>query len=178
MDNFNNGHADLWTHYDPLGGLGFGPMALYSFPGGNTYRISAPARPAALQQAGQARAGSLFEAPEQTDFYIEVDVVNWNNSIDQAVGILARITTPALGMTDGYAFTIQVMDTDISISRLTDEAPTDLADSSKNFVPAEHTSSGESMSCPMWTRRLSQPKATTRATPAVRTGWWSPTSPP
>ena len=61
--------------------------------------------------------------------------MDWNNSIDHAVGILARITSPGLRMTDGYAFTIQVTDTDISISRLADEAPTDLTGSPKNFIP-------------------------------------------
>lgn len=134
-DNFNDHNDAGWTHYDPLGGLGLGPMAMFSFPGGNTYRISAPPRPAALLEGGQARAGALYSASNYTDFYIEVDLVDWNNTIDQAVGILARITNPALGMTDGYAFTIQVTDTDISISRLDGEAPTDLIGSSKNFVP-------------------------------------------
>lgn len=133
-DNFNNGHDDHWTHYDPLRGLG-APATAFTFPGGNSYRIAAPPRPAALQQAGQARAGSLYSGSNYTDFYIEVDLVDWNNTIDQAVGILARITTPGLQMTDGYAFTIQVADTDISISRLDNEAPTDLLGSSKNFIP-------------------------------------------
>jgi len=136
VDNFNDTNDVGWTHYDPLGGLGLGPMAMFSFPGGNTYRMSAPARPPAIpQEAGQARAGALYSASNYTDFYIEVDLLDWNNTIDQAVGILARITTPALGMTDGYAFTIQVTDTDISISRLDGEAPTDLPGSSKNFIP-------------------------------------------
>lgn len=133
-DNFNDGNDVGWTHYDPIGGLPGAPTASFTFPGGNTYRISDPARPSAYAMAGQARAGALLSS-NYTDFYIEVDVLDWNNSIDQAFGILARITTPALGMTDGYAFTIQVTDTDISISRLTDEAPTDLAGSSKNFIP-------------------------------------------
>jgi hypothetical protein len=134
-DDFNDGEDDGWAHYDPLGGLGLGPMAMFGFPGGNSYRISAPARPAALQQAGQARAAALRSSAAYTDFYIEVDLVNWNNSIDQAAGILARVTTPALGTTKGYAFTIQVADTDISIARLDNEAPTDLSGSSKHFVP-------------------------------------------
>jgi len=133
-DNFNDGRDDGWTHYDPLGALG-GPSTSFTFPGGNTYRIAAPARPAALQQAGQARAGALYSGTNYTDFYLEVDLLDWNNTIDHAVGLLARITTPGLGTTDGYAFTIQVQDTDISISRLTDEAPTDLPGSSRNFIP-------------------------------------------
>ena len=133
-DNFNDSNDVGWTHYDPLGGLG-APAASFTFPGGNSYRIADPARPSGFQGAGQARAGALYSASNYTDFYIEVDLLNWNNSIDQAVGILARITSPGLGMTDGYAFTIQVTDTDISISRLVGEAPTDLPGSSKNFVP-------------------------------------------
>ena len=133
-DNFNDGNDAGWTHYDPLAGVGAPPTS-FTFPGGNTYRIAAPARPSALAMFGQARAGSLLLSSNYTDFYIEVDLLDWNNSIDQAVGILARIKEPGLVTTDGYAFTIQVTDTDISISRLTDEAPTDLAGSSKNFIP-------------------------------------------
>jgi len=133
-DNFNDRNDDGWTHYDPLGDPG-SPAASFTFPDGNTYRISAPARPASLQGRGQARAGALYSGTNHTDFYIEVDLVDWNNTIDQAVGILARITTPGLFMTGGYAFTIQVTDTDISISRLDGEDPTDLSGSSKTFVP-------------------------------------------
>jgi hypothetical protein len=134
-DNFNDGNDVGWTHYDPIGGLPGAPTASFTFPSGNTCRIAAPARPSAYAPYGQARAGALLLGTNYTDFYIEVDVLDWNNSIDQAFGILARITTPALGMTDGYAFTIQVTDTDISISRLVGEAPTDLPGSSKNFIP-------------------------------------------
>jgi hypothetical protein len=133
-DNFDDHNDAGWTHYDPLAGLGAPPTS-FTFPGGNTYRIAASARPSGLQPAGQARAGALFSASNYTDFYIEVDLLDWNNSIDQAVGILARITTPGLQSTKGYAFTIQVTDTDISISRLDGEAPTDLNGSSKNFIP-------------------------------------------
>jgi hypothetical protein len=64
-----------------------------------------------------------------------VDLVNWNNSVDQAVGILARINPYGLGTTRGYVFSLQVQDTDISISRLDAEVPTDLAGSSLPFTP-------------------------------------------
>src|SRR5436309_3446831 len=108
-DNFNDSNDVGWTHYDPLGGLG-APAASFTFPGGNSYRIADPARPSGFQGAGQARAGALYSASNYTDFYIEVDLLNWNNSIDQAVGILARITSPGLGISwpgEATGFTLE-----------------------------------------------------------------------
>ena len=134
-DDFNDGNDTGWTHYDPLGLVGAGPQASFTFPNGG-YRIHATRNSLIPAAAGGARAGSTRENVIYTNFYISVDLLAWDSTVnpDHAVGILARITNPGLGTTDGYAFTYQVADTDISISKLTGEAPDDLSGSSQNFT--------------------------------------------
>ena len=92
-----------------------------------------------------ARAGSVREDVTYTDFYIAVDVVNWDNTIRQAFGILGRVNTPGLGQTTGYAFTYErgsgVTETsgDLDISRIDGESPTGLSTgaSAIHFDPAK-----------------------------------------
>jgi len=105
FDNFNDGNDTaplaLWSHYDPIGGLTAAP-ATFSFPGGNSYRIQAPA-PAA-PDAGQARAGSVVPGV-YSDFCVMADIVAWDDSLHQVCGVMARVETPGLGTTTGYLFT-------------------------------------------------------------------------
>ena len=116
-DNFNDGNDTGWIRYDPIAAAA-GPQATWSFPSGG-YRIQTAVSPAP-GQVGPGRAGSL--RPESyTDFYLAVDILNWDDSLDQSIGILARITDIGLGATDGYAMTYQVRGHDISITRFTDE---------------------------------------------------------
>ena len=44
-DDFNDGNDTGWVRYDPLGTVGLGPMATYSFPNGG-YRIQPRRHPA------------------------------------------------------------------------------------------------------------------------------------
>src|SRR5439155_16433332 len=88
-DNFNDGNDTAnptWRRLQPL--AGFGAPGTYSFPGGNTYRIQAAVSPST--NLGPARAASVLPKV-YSDFYCAVDIVNWNDSLDQAFGILARI---------------------------------------------------------------------------------------
>src|SRR6185503_3825494 len=125
-DDFNDGNDTGWTRYDPLGGLGAGAQATYTFPN-RGYRIQATRFPAFPAAVGPARAGSVREDVSYTDFYVAVDVVDWDNSVRQAFGILARVNTPGLGQTTGYAFTYErgsgVTETsgDLDISRIDGE---------------------------------------------------------
>lgn len=139
-DDFNDGNDAGWTRYNPLSG--FGVPGIFSFPSGG-YRIQTTApspNPGAL---GNARVGS-YRATSYTDFYISVDIVNWNDSLPQAAGILARIQSPGLGTTTGYAFTwdrgTSATDGDMDISRITAEAATGAlgqqsANDKYHFVP-------------------------------------------
>lgn len=117
-DNFDDGNDDGWTRYDPQGTLGQGPQASYFFTNGG-YRIQAHRDPA-LAQTGPARAGS-YRTNEYSDFEITADIVNWDDSLNQSIGLLARMTQVGFLTTDGYALTYQPASDDIDISHFTDE---------------------------------------------------------
>ena len=139
-DDFDDGNDVGWTRYSPL--EQFGAPGVFSFPSGG-YRIQTTAPSPNPTALGPARAGS-YRTTSYTDFYISVDIVNWNDSMPQASGILARIGTPGLGTTKGYAFTWSRGTTstsgDMDISRITAEAATGAsgqqsANDKYHFVP-------------------------------------------
>lgn len=139
-DDFDDGNDVGWTRYNPLSG--FGVPGVFSFPSGG-YRLQTTAPSPSPTQLGNARIGS-YRNTSYSDFYISVDIVNWNDSLPQAAGILARIQTPGLGTTTGYAFTWSRGTTstsgDMDISRITAEAPTGAtgqqsANDKYHFVP-------------------------------------------
>jgi hypothetical protein len=126
-DDFNDGNdtqpAPGWFRYDPL--AMFGLTATYTFPNGG-YRLQTPY--VTGQQANPGRAGTV--RPEvYSDFYVSVDVVSWDDTLPQSFGLLARINTPGLQSTTGYAFTwdrgnpTNPAAGDVDISRITGEAP-------------------------------------------------------
>ena len=116
-DDFNDGNDTGWTRYSPLGGLG--AAGEFSFPDGG-YRIQAPPSPAP-SLAGPARAGSFREADSYSSFYTSIDVVDWDDTLDQSFGILSRVKEPGLGTTDGYAFTYSTDGPSIDLSLITNE---------------------------------------------------------
>lgn len=119
-DDFNDGNDAGWTRYDTIGSHpAFPDQGTWTFPSGG-YRLQAAASPAP-GAVGPARIGSL--RPEVfSDFYISVDVVNWDDSLDQSFGPFARLTDVGLGTTKGYVMTYQARGKDIDISRVTGEA--------------------------------------------------------
>lgn len=124
MDNFDDSNDTEWLRYDPL--APFELSAAYSFPNGG-YRLRTPYITG--QAANPGRAGTT-RSQVYTDFYVSVDIVDWNDSLPQSAGLLARINTPGLQSTTGYAFTWDRGNTnsstsgDVDISRITGEAPT------------------------------------------------------
>jgi len=120
-DDFNDGNDTGWTRYDPLST--FAGPSTFSFPSGG-YRIQSAASPNP-GLLGPGRAGSVRNDQSYSDFAIVFDLVDWNNTQDQAFGALARVSQLGLGTTDGYAFTYST-DGSIDISRINDEAPTGL----------------------------------------------------
>src|SRR5437870_5732111 len=124
-DNFDDGDDTVnpaWTHYDPIGDLTGTPNGSWTFPGSNTYRLQASAD---LVGAGPGRIASTL-TNVYSDFYTTVDVVDWDDTLDQAFGILARLENVGLGTTIGYVFTYQELAHKVSISVITNEAATDL----------------------------------------------------
>lgn len=131
-DNFTDGNdsaSPAWNRYDPIGGLTAAP-AQFLFPGGR-YQIKAPAQQAPNCDAGAARAGSFIRGSNLGDFYVSADIIDFDDTVRQAFGIGARITTPGLGTTGGYLFSWEPgsgplpgeTNGDLDISLLVDEAP-------------------------------------------------------
>jgi hypothetical protein len=119
-DNFNDGSDQPeWTRYDPIGSA-IGSFARFQ-PTNGAYRISVPASPD--PRLGPARAGALRTEVTYSNFFVSVDLVDWNENVNQAFGIIARIKEPGLGSTDGYAMTYNFGGHDIDMTWFTDEDP-------------------------------------------------------
>ncbi len=119
-DDFSDGNDTGWNRYDTIGSHpAFPEQGTWTFPNGG-YRMQAAASPAP-GVVGPARIGSL-RTQVFSDFYVAVDVVNWDDTIDQSFGPFARLTDIGLGTTKGYVMTYQVGSKDIDITRVTGEA--------------------------------------------------------
>jgi hypothetical protein len=128
-DNFDDGNDDGWTHTDPLADELVGaPPGSYSFPAtdpGHAYRMNRGESPSP-EEFGNSRIGSYREDVRYTDFRIAVDVVDYDDSIDQDIGILARIFDVGFGETSGYALTYDTSEDAIYLSLLDFEAASDI----------------------------------------------------
>jgi hypothetical protein len=121
-DDFNDGEDAGWTRYDPISTVCTPtcPQNTWNFTNG-AYRIQA--KPSPNPALGWARAASLREDVVYTGFYVTVDLVDWDETVPQAFGIVAGVRELGLGRTDGYAFTYRVNRQTIYINRFTDEVP-------------------------------------------------------
>jgi len=123
-DNFNDGNDNGWTHFDPLSPFQDPTdKTIYQVVDGH-YRIATPAS-ADPANFGPARAGSVRNDADLSDFRVSVDLIDWDTSLNQAFGILARVTTPGLQTTNGYALSINAVCA-LDISVVTAEAPDDI----------------------------------------------------
>ena len=140
-DDFNDGNDTspvAWMHYDAINAIfggppyNFPPQDSWTFPNGNSYRLQA--NPSPLPGTiGPGRVSS-FTANIYTDFDVSVDVVDWNNTYSQALGILARagdFGTAGSPTTRGYMFiyvngavSAPGYDNFIAIARLQNDAST------------------------------------------------------
>ena len=129
-DDFNDGNDANWLRYDPVG------VGTWSFPSGG-YRLQA-ASTGNAQNPG--RAGSVRTDVTYTNFFMWVDVTNWNDNVSQSSGLLARIGDPGFLTTDGYAFTwdrgnpTNATAGDVDISRIDNEVPTGLSVSGSDAI--------------------------------------------
>jgi hypothetical protein len=130
--NFNAGNDTGFTRYSPL--APFGAAGTFSFPSGG-YRIQAPGSPDPAS-VGPGRAGSFANGNTYTNFTMSVDLVDWDDTLDQAFGILSRTTSIGLGTTNGYAFTYATHGPSIDISRVTGERATNLASADVTLDPS------------------------------------------
>lgn len=129
-DDFNDGNDVGWTHIDPLAGVGVGGTGTWILTNGG-YRIqaSASANPAA---AGPGRAGAYLNGSAYGKFYLTFDLVDWDNSLDQIYGVLARVSNVGPGTLNGYAFTYATRTGrsglgELELLRITNERGSDLS---------------------------------------------------
>ena len=122
-DDFNDTNDNGWTRFQPLSS--YGASGTYSVP--LKYRIQAAAS-TNVALLGSARAASLGTNVTYTNFAVSVDVVDWNNSLTQAFGPMARIREPGFATGDGYGLLLYTTGI-IAINRFDNEAPTVIAQS-------------------------------------------------
>ena len=132
-DTFSGSTDSGWTHYDPF--AAFGAPASFSVNNGQ-YTIDAPPSPSP-SQLGPSRAGSLRTDVNYNDFTVGIDLDAWPQDHDVALGILARVTNPGLGTTNGYALTYSTSGHSIDLSRVTGEQPTGLGSTSVALDPTQ-----------------------------------------
>ena len=131
-DDFNDGNDGGWMHLDLSAPPANFPPATNSYPdddfGGKAYRIFTPAPPD--PGFGPARAFSYRTEVYSNFFYVAVDVVTWDNSLNQAFGFLIRASNIGLGQTDGYVLNYDPNQQpggrgQFQINRVDREAPSD-----------------------------------------------------
>ena len=141
IDGFDSGSDSTWTRFG-IQSAGF-PVTTtsYSFPadgnGGKAYRmvVKAPPSPA----AGPSRTFS-FKSTDYTDFYEAVDVIGWDNSLNQAFGFLFHASNIGLGQTDGYVVNYDPNQVDggrgqFQINKIHGEAPDTIASGNISLQP-------------------------------------------
>lgn len=135
-DNFDDNNDNGWTRLDLIGSALGSPLAEFKVQSGR-YHLSCPGSPDP-DQAGPARAGTYRPDAVYTDFRVVVDVASWDDSLDQAFGILARIQEgPGPGNLGAYSVNYQPQDHDLEINRIDSEQPSNLARMSIFLEPGE-----------------------------------------
>ena len=133
-DDFNDGNDAGWERYSPLDNLG-SPLA-FTFPGGNRYRVQAPAsiNPdlAGPARGGAHRADVVYEA-----FRVEVDLVDWDNEIAQDIGLVGSLREVGLATTSGYALSYDTGGEALFLSILNAEQATSLNSVPITLIPGE-----------------------------------------
>src|SRR5206468_1042475 len=92
-DNFDDGDDAGWTRANVI--APYGGVNTYSFPNGpfgKGYRIQCTSSAPLLSACGDCGTARAFtyQPNDYTDFYVAVDLVAWNNTLNQALVILAR----------------------------------------------------------------------------------------
>jgi hypothetical protein len=126
-DNFDDGKDDGWSRFAPLELLGI--PSTVTFPddglGGKAYRLESAAPP--VPNFGPARIGSR-PLVTYSDFTAAFDLIDWDNDLDQSIGLLFRADTIGIGTTSGFAMNYNVQQItggpgQIQFTRVTAEVP-------------------------------------------------------
>jgi sulfur carrier protein ThiS len=134
-DDFNDGNDVGWQKVDLTV---VGSPGSFTFPddgtGGKAYRIKVGAP--AVDVAGPARAFS-YRSANYTNFVVSVDILAWDQTVDQAFGLLTRATNPGLGTTDGYVMNFNPADGNLQINEVSGEFPITIAETPARLDPAQ-----------------------------------------
>ncbi len=126
-DNFDDAKDDGWSRFAPLDLLGI--PSTVSFPddglGGKAYRLESAAPP--IPNFGPARIGSR-PLVTYSDFTAAFDLIDWDNDLDQSIGLLFRTDTIGIGTTSGFAMNYNVQQItggpgQLQFTRVTAEVP-------------------------------------------------------
>jgi len=121
IDNFDDGNDNGWQRFDPISSA-IGSNWVTFDASSKALNIKAPGQNL-NPQLGPSR-GAVFRPDIYSDFWISADIVDWDPSQRQAIGILARIQpNPSLGTARGYLLSFQPQENDIQITRLVGEQP-------------------------------------------------------
>lgn len=135
-DNFDSGNDSGWSRIDSIGSYTGYPYAQHSVINGR-YRLTCPPSPAPAL-IGNARVASYRAETMMSDFVVVVDVVAWDNTLNQAFGLLARLqNNPGLGSIFGYSMSYQPVQKELEINRVTAERPVNLATVPITLLPTE-----------------------------------------
>ncbi|MCA9248639.1 MAG: PEP-CTERM sorting domain-containing protein [Planctomycetales bacterium] len=142
-DTFSDGNDDGWTQESIVG------TGAWSYPNGNSYRIQAGVSPLP-GLLGPGRAGSIWNVQPYQNARVGVDLVSWDDGLDQSFGIVTRTRQVGLGTFDGYAFVYSPDDDVVAITRLDNEIPAILGTAPLVLNPAldyrlEFTNVGSSL---------------------------------
>jgi hypothetical protein len=126
FDNFNDGNDDGWSRLDSIGSyLGF-PYAQHAVINGR-YRLTCPTTPAP-NLIGNARVASYRPDTVMSDFVAVVDAAAWDNTLNQAFGLMARLqSNPGLGAVFCYAMAYQPIERELEINLISRERAVNLA---------------------------------------------------
>ncbi|MCD8535435.1 MAG: hypothetical protein LR011_11890 [Verrucomicrobia bacterium] len=97
FDDFEDGNFEGWVLQNNLEVVGVQPS--WTIVDG---QVDMMCPPPPVPNAGPARAFMYLPDKNYSNVYAAVDVLNWNNNINQAFGIFIRMENVGLGQTTGY----------------------------------------------------------------------------
>lgn len=134
-DSFNHEGDEGWTRLDFIGQTLGSSYAVFEVQAGQ-YRLSCGAPPE--EDVGVAQVASYRMDQGYGSFLAVVDVVSWNQALDQSFGLLGRLQgNPQPGTMSGYSLTYSPFIQQLVISRLDVEGAVPLASFTVNLPPGD-----------------------------------------
>jgi hypothetical protein len=146
VDTFNDGNDMGWVHAEPI--AQYGGTTTYSFPAGpfgKGYRLQCTSSSELEEFCGQCGTARVFTYKPTVfqNFLVMVDIVNWDNNLNQALVLLARGSglSPGVGTASGYVCNYDPNQLGVGsggqfqINRVTGENPITIAAANITLIP-------------------------------------------